>query len=208
RPVVPDLAAGISAEEAGGALREADLSPRLDPTANEFHDTIPKGAVIVLRPAAGTLLTVGAPVTLVISKGAAPTTVPDVRGLRQVDAVSALDRAGLTAQVRRQFDDQVPGGRVIGTDPTAGTGTNRGTTVVLLVSTASVVPDVVGLPVAEARRVLADAGLNSTVRQSFGGFGGFGGVPFLGGLSDQVISQSPGAGQPVRAGTTVALTTP
>ncbi len=208
RPVVPDLAAGITAEEAEGALREADLSPRLDPAADEFHDTIPRGAVIGLRPAAGTLLTVGAPVTLVISKGVAPTTVPDVRGLRQADAVSALDRAGLTAQVRRQFDDQVPGGRAIGTDPTAGTGTTRGTTVVLLVSTASVVPDVVGLSVAEARRALADAGLDSTVRQSIGGFGGFGGFPFLGGRSDQVISQSPGAGQPVRAGTTVALTTP
>jgi eukaryotic-like serine/threonine-protein kinase len=209
RPVVPDLPAGITAEEAEGALREADLSPRFDPAADEFHDTISRGAVIRTRPAVGTLLTVDAPVTLVISKGVAPTTVPDVRGLRQEDAVSALNRAGLTAQVRRQFDDQIPGGRAVGTDPTAGTGTTRGTTVVLLVSTASIVPDVVGLPIAEARRVLADAELNSTVRQSLGGFGGFGGLPFLGGLSsDQVISQSPGAGQPVRAGTTIELTTP
>ncbi|MGH3836245.1 MAG: Stk1 family PASTA domain-containing Ser/Thr kinase [Pseudonocardiaceae bacterium] len=200
-PVVPDLAAGIAVEEAEDALREADLSPRRDLGAEEFHDTVPRGAVIELRPAAGTTLTVGAPVTLVISKGVAPTTVPDVRGLRQADAVSALDRAGLTVLVRREFDGQVPGGRAIGTDPKAGTGTTRGTRVVLLVSTAPVVPEVVGLSVAQARQVLADAGLNSTVRGSLGGFS------ILGGLSDRVISQSPGAGQPVRPGTTIELTT-
>ncbi|MGH3774421.1 MAG: Stk1 family PASTA domain-containing Ser/Thr kinase [Pseudonocardiaceae bacterium] len=200
-PVVPDLAAGVAVDEAEDALREADLSPRRDRGAEEFHDTVPRGAVIGLRPAAGTTLTVGAPVTLVISKGVAPTTVPDVRGLRQADAVSALARAGLTAQVRRQFDGQVPGGSAIGTDPKAGTGTTRGTRVVLLVSTAPVVPEVVGLSVEQARQVLADAGLNSTVRGSLGGFS------ILGGLSDRVISQSPGAGQPVRPGATIELTT-
>ncbi|MDQ4093183.1 MAG: Stk1 family PASTA domain-containing Ser/Thr kinase [Actinomycetota bacterium] len=204
RPVVPELAVGIAVLEAEDALREADLSPRRDPAAEEFHDTVPKGTVIGLRPAGGTTLTVGAPVTLVISKGVAPTTVPDVRGLPEADAVSRLTRAGLTVQVRRQFDDETPGGRVIGTDPRSGASTTRGARVVLLVSTASVVPEVVGLSVGEAQRVLANAGLNSTVRQSLGGFTG---IPFLGGLSDQVISQSPAAGQPVRAGTTVALTT-
>ncbi len=204
RPVVPELAVGIAVQEAEDALREADLSPRRDPAAEEFHDTVPKGTVIGLRPAGGTTLTVGAPVTLVISKGVAPTTVPDVRGLPEADAVSRLTRAGLTVQVRRQFDGEMPGGRAIGTDPRSGTSTTRGARVVLLVSTASVVPEVVGLSVAEAQQVLANAGLNSTVRQSLGGFGG---IPFLGGLSDQVISQSPAAGQPVRPGATVALTT-
>ncbi|HEX8761272.1 MAG TPA: Stk1 family PASTA domain-containing Ser/Thr kinase, partial [Pseudonocardiaceae bacterium] len=203
RPVVPELAVGIAVQEAEDALREADLSPQRDPAAEEFHDTVPKGTVIGLRPAGGTTLTVGAPVTLVISRGVAPTTVPDVRGLPEADAVSRLTRAGLTVQVRRQFDGEMPGGRAIGTDPRSGTSTTRGARVVLLVSTASVVPEVVGLSVAEAQQVLANAGLNSTVRQSLGGLGG---IPLLGGLSDQVISQSPAAGQPVRPGATVALT--
>jgi eukaryotic-like serine/threonine-protein kinase len=197
-PVVPALAVGTTPEEAEEVMREADLSPR---RAGEFDDTVPEGAVIGPQPGPGTVLTVGAAVTLVISKGPVPTTVPDVRGLRQADAVAALARAGLTGQVRRQFDGQVPGGSAIGTDPKAGAGVSRGTRVILLVSTASVVPEVVGLSVAQARQVLADAGLSSTVSQSLGGF------PFFGGLSDRVISQSPGAGQPVRPGTTVALRT-
>ncbi|MGH3871170.1 MAG: Stk1 family PASTA domain-containing Ser/Thr kinase [Pseudonocardiaceae bacterium] len=134
-PAVPDLAVGSTAQAAEDALREADLSRA--PDAVEFHDTVPRDAVIGPRPAAGTVLTVGAPVTLVISKGVAPATVPDVRGLRQADAIS----------------------------------------------------------------VLARAGLNSTIRRSLGGFA------LLGGLSDRVISQSPEAGEIVRSGTTVELTT-
>jgi beta-lactam-binding protein with PASTA domain len=167
--------------------------------------------VIGPQPASGTVLTVGAPVTIVISKGPAPATVPDVRGLRQADAVAALARAGLTAQVRHQFDEETAGGRAIGTDPPAGTDATRGSSVILLVSTASVVPQVVGLPVDQARQVLAQAGLNSTVSRSGDGFG-FGfleGFPggFSGGVAGQVISQSPAAGQLVRPGATIELTT-
>jgi eukaryotic-like serine/threonine-protein kinase len=211
-PVVPAVEPGSTLNEAQQAIQQADLNPRTDTAADQFNDTVPAGAVIGLRPAAGTVLTVGAPVTVVISKGPAPSTVPDVRGMRQAEAIAALTRAGLSAQVRRQFDDQIAGGRAIGTDPKAGTGLARGASVILLVSNASVVPDVVGLPVAQARQVLADAGLNSTVSQQPGGFGFFPNLPSIpglggfGGFGNRVVSQSPGAGQPVREGTTVSLT--
>ncbi|HEY2762638.1 MAG TPA: Stk1 family PASTA domain-containing Ser/Thr kinase [Pseudonocardiaceae bacterium] len=158
RPVVPGLAAGTPAAEAEQALTAADLSPRNDPAAAQFHDTVPEGTLIGLQPAAGTVLTVGAPVTLVISRGPAPTTVPQVRGLSEADAIAALSRAGLTARVQRQFDDQIPGGHAIGTDPQAGEGTSRGTEVTLQVSTALVVPEVVGLPREQALAALSRAG--------------------------------------------------
>jgi serine/threonine protein kinase/beta-lactam-binding protein with PASTA domain len=211
-PVVPGVEAGSTVNDAERAIQEADLTPRTDPDAGQFNDAIPAGAVVGLRPAPGTVLTVGAPVTVVVSKGPAPATVPDVRGMRQAEAMAALTRAGLRAQVRRQFDDEIAGGRAIGTDPEAGTGLARGSSVILLVSTASVVPDVVGLPVAQARQVLADAGLNSTVNQQPGGFGFFPNLPDIpglggfGGFGNRVASQSPAAGQPVREGTTVTLT--
>ncbi|MFN2494760.1 MAG: Stk1 family PASTA domain-containing Ser/Thr kinase [Pseudonocardiaceae bacterium] len=158
RPVVPDLPVGTLAEEAERLIGEADLTPQRDPTAQEHHDTVPAGTVIGLQPASGTVLTVGVPVRLVISKGPAPTAVPDVRGLPQTEAISALARAGLTAQVHRQFDEKVPGGQAIGTDPEVGTETTRGTDVVLLVSTALVVPEVVGQPREQALAALAAAG--------------------------------------------------
>ncbi|HET9256328.1 MAG TPA: Stk1 family PASTA domain-containing Ser/Thr kinase [Pseudonocardiaceae bacterium] len=200
-PVVPNLEPGSTVEEAEQAIRQADLSPDQNPNAAMFDNTVPAGAVIGPRPAPGTVLTVGAPVTIVISKGPAPITVPDVRGMRQADAITALTRAGLTPQVRRQFDDQIAGDHAIGTDPRAGTGLARGARVTLLISNTPVVPDVRGKTVAQARQILAEAGLNSTVTGPLDGFGIFGG------FADRVISQSPGPGQPVRPGTIVTLTT-
>ncbi|MGH3941355.1 MAG: Stk1 family PASTA domain-containing Ser/Thr kinase [Pseudonocardiaceae bacterium] len=164
RPVVPELPVGTPADDAENALNETDLSPRSDPAAAEFHDTVPLGTLIRLQPAAGTMLTVGAPVLLVISKGPAPTTVPDVRGLPEAEAVAALDRAGLDAQPRREFDDEIPGGRAIGTDPMAGEATSRGVDVILWVSTALVVPDVVGKPREQALAALTEAGFDPAER--------------------------------------------
>ncbi|MEO7196724.1 MAG: Stk1 family PASTA domain-containing Ser/Thr kinase [Pseudonocardiaceae bacterium] len=143
RPVVPTLAVGSTTEDAERAIQQAELSPRLDLRAAVFDDTVPIGAVIGSRPAAGTTLTIGAPVTVVISKGPAP----------------------------------IP---------------------------MTIVPQVVGLSVAQARQALAQAGLNSTLSQSLGGpLDGFG---FFEGFPDRVISQSPAAGQSVRSGATVSLT--
>jgi eukaryotic-like serine/threonine-protein kinase len=203
-PVVPAVDPGSTVDDVERAVQRADLQPRTDANADEFSDAVPAGAVVGLRPTPGTVLTVGAPVTVVISKGPAPITVPNVRGMRQADAVATLNRVGLTVQVRRQFDGQTAGGRAIGTDPKAGTGLARGANVTLLVSTASVVPDVVGLSVDQARQALADAGLNSTVNQQFSGFRFLGG---LAGFANRVVSQSPAPGQAVREGTTVTLTT-
>ena len=163
-PVVPDLPVGIPAEEAERTLREADLSPQRAPAAAEFHDTVPLGTVLGMQPAAGTVLTVGAPVRLVISKGPAPTTVPEVRGLPEADAIAALAQAGLTAAVRREFDDELAAGRTIGTVPQAGDQTSRGTGVSLLVSTALVVPEVVGQLREPALAALTSAGFKPQER--------------------------------------------
>ncbi len=158
-PVVPPLPAGTRPDEASRIVTDADLRPVRDPDAAEFSDTVAEGDVVGLRPAAGTVLTVGAPVTLVISRGPTPTTVPDVRGSTEADATEALADAGLTVvDVERRFDGDVPGGHAIGTEPEAGENTVRGTDVTLVVSTALVVPDVVGQQRSDALAALRDAG--------------------------------------------------
>ncbi len=164
-PVVPDLPSGTSPEDAAEIVSEADLLPVTDPAATEFSDVVPEGTVIGLTPASGTVLTVGAPVTLVVSRGPAPTTVPDVRGLPEADAAQLLDDAGLTVgRVERRFDRDVPGGRAIGTEPEAGDETLRGTEVTLVVSTSLVVPDLVGRSRDEALTTLREAGFNPRER--------------------------------------------
>jgi beta-lactam-binding protein with PASTA domain len=165
RPVVPALPAGTEPDEAARIVTDADLRPVRDPAAAEFSDTVPEGAVVGLRPAAGTVLTVGAPVTLVISKGPAPTTVPEVRGSTQADATRTLADAGLpVAGVEHRFDPEGPGGQVIATEPEAGADTVRGTGVTLVVSTALVVPDVVGQPRRDALGSLREAGFDPELR--------------------------------------------
>jgi serine/threonine-protein kinase len=198
-PVVPDLPVGTSAEDAEQAIREADLTPQPVTAAQEYHDTVPAGTIIGLQPASGTVLTVGAPVTLVISKGPAPTAVPQVRGLPEAEAIAALTRAGLTAQVRREFDNEVPGGQAVGTDPEAGTETARGTDVVLVVSTALIVPDVVGQSREPALAALAAAGLQPRERGDGAGK-----------REARVRAVQPGAGSlvdPAHNAVTVQLTT-
>jgi serine/threonine-protein kinase len=196
-PVVPDVPAGSSVEDAERIVTDADLRPVTDPAAAEFSDTVAEGDVAGLRPAPGTVLTVGAPVTLVVSKGLAPTTVPDVRTLTEADATAALAEAGLSvSRVERRFDGDVPGGRAIGTKPPAGEDLLRGTEVTLLVSTALVVPDVTGRTVAEARQILSDTGLRARVQQ------------FFGDESSRVIFQSPGAGSVAEPDSAVRLITP
>lgn len=144
RPAVPRVDAAADPAQVEQTLRDTDLTPVRDRAAEQFHDTVPAGSVIELRPAAGTVLTVGAPVTIVVSKGSEPVSMPDVRGLPELDAVAVLAERGLIAVVEREFDADVAAGAVIDSEPAPGEETSRGSEVTVLVNEALVVPDVIG----------------------------------------------------------------
>ena len=78
RPTVPDVQAGIGVDEAQQAVTAAELQPQRDDGKSEFSDTVPKDKVIRLDPKAGTQLNIGAPVTIIVSKGQKPRPIPDV----------------------------------------------------------------------------------------------------------------------------------
>ncbi len=160
RPRVPEIAPGTTVEAATADLNNVDLTLRRDDGADAYHDTVPEGSVLRLAPPPGTELTVGAPVTVVLSKGAPPVDVPDVRGRTVDEALAALQSAGLRngGEPTRRFDRDVAAGLVIGTEPGAGQKTRKGTGVILVVSTTLVVPDVTALPRQEALQKLREAG--------------------------------------------------
>lgn len=194
RPVVPELPPGASFTAAERILADADLRAVRDEEATEYSDTVPEDAVIGPRPAAGTELTVGAPVTLVLSRGPAPVEVPDVRGRPAADATAALEAAGLVVGPTREvFDPEVAGGHVVAVDPEPGTTLERGDTVTLAVSNAVSVPNLRGAPIGEAEAALRELGLTPSSQQIFGGSG------------SQVVAQFPAAGGLVRPGDTVRL---
>jgi beta-lactam-binding protein with PASTA domain len=64
----------------------------------------------------------------------ASVTVPDVVGLSQAAAVSAIEAEGLTASVTTGYSDTVPVGDVISQNPAAGASAASGSAVVIVVS--------------------------------------------------------------------------
>jgi beta-lactam-binding protein with PASTA domain len=136
RPTVPAVAPGTTVAAAEQALRDGDLTPVRSTEADQFSATVPVGAVVGTNPPAGTALPLGAPVTLVLSRGPEPpeedqVEVPFVIGERYDDASDKLDDAGLDSDQHSRFSDGRGRSRVIGQDPHAGTLVDKGSTVTL-----------------------------------------------------------------------------
>ena len=93
------------------------------------------GVTMITRPAASTLLTPGAAVTIVVSRGAPTIPVPGLLGLSQADARTRLELDGLAlgTVTRRRSSDGTPG-TVIAQKPAAGTLAAPGTVVDIVVA--------------------------------------------------------------------------
>ena len=125
--------------------------------------------------------------------------VPDLEGLRLDAAQVRAQSAGYTTRVVLESGPGVAG-TVLEHEPAAGSLAQRGSPIVLRVTqgTRQVrVPDVRGMPVAEARRLLSEAELapgNVTYRREPGK------------EPNRVVTSDPAPGTSVDAGTTVDLT--
>ena len=127
--------------------------------------------------------------------GVNQTPVPNVVGLTQAEAATAITNADLTPNPLFANSATVPIGIVISQQPQAGVTRQFGTTINFTVSLGAVVPNVVNLTQAQATSALTAAGLavgsitleNSNVQ------------------AGRVISQSPASGTSVNPGTGVAL---
>lgn len=121
RKVPADLV-GSSAEDARAALEAIQLTANV---LEEYSETVPLGAIISASATPGELLERGSKVTLKMSKGPAPITVPDVIGMSGSAAAAKLEDEGFTIQ----RIDGSPSGSVLQTDPTPGEKHPRGTSV-------------------------------------------------------------------------------
>ena len=98
----------------------------------EYSSLIDKGYVISQYPAADTEVEEGTVVSLVVSKG--PQLVPNVIGMTESAAKSALDGMGLSYYVTTEYSDDVPEHVVIRQDPGPNTAMVQGMAINLVVS--------------------------------------------------------------------------
>jgi len=195
---VPDLRGKTLAEARGLASAAGVEVERGD---SLFHPSVAAGAVLAQSPLPGQEVTRGSVVRVTLSAGREQRPVPEVEDLPAVQAESLLVRMGFTVSVRRVLSDRAEG-RVLSVNPQAGTVLPVGSIVELTLSSGPppvvvqtvAVPDIGGMPEPAAREALRSAGLRlGEVRYEQG-------LPVpLGG----VASQSPAAGDSVRAGSPV-----
>ena len=126
-PVVPDVT-GMSEADAEAALLAAGF---VEGEVTLGCDTVGFGLVMAQDPVACTVATLGSAVDLAIS-GAL---VPDVVGMTEAEAESALNTAGLIkGPVVQERSDTVPSGNIISQSPDPGTLVECGSSVDLVIS--------------------------------------------------------------------------
>lgn len=197
---VPDVV-GLEQEEAVAALEDAGFDVR---TTEAPSNAVASGQVIQQTPAAGQTVPRGTTVGIVISTGPQVENVriPNVVGLTRADAEAALEDAGLRIAAVENPSADVAEGVVMSQLPAAGDSVAVGTTVGIVVSSGEPadgsrveVPDVVGRPIAEAQPAIAGAGFNSEPVAVNGS-----GRP-----QNEIVAQSPRAGERVSPGSTIFI---
>ena len=128
---VPDVV-GQDELDAVAALQGAGFTVDVQQQAS---DTVFKGQVISQSPAAAATAPKGSKVIIVVSSGKAEAEVPELAGESATSAANRLCQIGFAINQIDEFSNDVPRGRVIRTDPAAGTKVDpKSTTVTIFVS--------------------------------------------------------------------------
>jgi eukaryotic-like serine/threonine-protein kinase len=194
---VPNVV-GKSLELATADLQTEPWKFQIQQGPPEFSDTAPPGVVVRTDPAEGQQLKPGAAVTVIVSKGRAPITVPVVIGLQVEEAEAQLQALGLTVTKEFVLDTTAPYGQVVDQTPPAGSGLEKKQEVHLKVSgnqNMQAMPNVMGQKCPDAKNTLAGAGYQvkvngGAIAETFG----------------TVVDQRPNAGRPVQPGQQVEIT--
>lgn len=160
RPTVPEIPADRSVQAYTRTLSDRTLSTGT--TKSDYSSDVPEGQLLSVSPAPGSTVGVRSSVTLIISKGPKPVSVPDVSGKSENDARHELEKAGLhvgDVSTDDSATDLGQRGKVTRTDPGEGTEVNEGSTVHLFVAPDVAVPQLIGSTVKEARAKADKVGL-------------------------------------------------
>ncbi|WP_062202129.1 Stk1 family PASTA domain-containing Ser/Thr kinase [Demequina salsinemoris] len=199
---VPEVTGG-SKDDAVATLADAGFDDDGVTIKRQYSDTVAKGTVLSIDPAEGETLRHDADLTLTVSKGPAPITIPNVYGMSESEATAALEDDALNVTVEYGRTDAVDTGQVYAQTPRGGSEGFRTDSVTITVSEGLPlvqVPDFIDLKADDAASAADAANLEAQYSPRFWDF-------ITGDLSkkSKIVDQSPDAGTWVEQGTTVYL---
>lgn len=160
---VPDIR-GMTEKEAKELLNKKGLG--IQRTGYEPSDKYDKNEIISSTPQSGEKVDKNTTIKVIVSSGpeAKEVSVPNVVNKSESDAQKILEEEGLVVDTEFAYDNSVPDGNVISTDPAAGTMVEEGTSVKMIVSKGKEqvsVPDLKGKSAQDANAALAAVGLSA-----------------------------------------------
>ncbi len=193
--IVPNVA-GDPADRAEQQIRDAGFKPVVVEVYSSAHQA---GFAVGTTPTSGSDVEKDTKVTLNISKGAQQVKVPNVVGLTEGSADTALTNAGFRVDHSYQVSSKSPG-KVLAQDPSSGGSASIGSSVQITIDQAPkkvTVPNAVGQTQSQGDRTLQNAGLDAVYATRIVTNRSQDGI---------VLAMSPGSGSKVLQGTNVALT--
>lgn len=127
-PVQVPAIVGKKQAGATAALKSVGLGASITRT---YSENVAKGRVMSVKPAVGATVNSGTSVQLTVSDGPPPVVVPKLIDMRRRDAIAALTRLGLKAEV--VSGQATPLNRVYSQTPSPGTKIPKGSTVTIRV---------------------------------------------------------------------------
>jgi serine/threonine-protein kinase len=190
KPIPLPAVVGKHFNDAETILKDALFAVEFQRATNE---DLPRDAVTATIPAGKA--PPDSKVTLIVSDGPAPRTVPNVARKTYDEAATAIQTERLVPVRAEAYSDTVPAGQVIRTEPAAGQKAPRDSSVRVVVSKGTdvvLVPDLTRKTIDEASLTAQQVGLSVTVAG-----------PYSPGR--KVRLQNPPPGRPIRRGAVVTI---
>lgn len=188
---VPNVV-GKSKEAATTELQGEPLRLQITAVQEKYDDLSPAGTVLATAPEVGQPIAPGGQISLVVSRGRAPITVPTVIGMQFNEAQALLQGLNLKVVQEVVADTTKPQGEVIEQNPPGGSGVEKNTTVTLKVSNnvnMVAMPRMIGVGCQDAQRQFEGAGYPVELRGND-----------LEKFTGKVTEQNPPPGQPIQPG--------
>ncbi|MFV0532255.1 MAG: protein kinase domain-containing protein [Cumulibacter sp.] len=165
---VPDFSTASSQQDLSDLAGEAGVDIRLG--ESEFSETVAEGSPISVDPAAGTKVTRGTDVDVVLSKGPERYVVSEAlvgqESTTAMASITSLVGDRIEIEVIAEYDEDVAADAVVGFNPPAGTEMKPSSTLQVIISkgrTPVPLPDVHGASADEAMKTLTEAGFSPSV---------------------------------------------